>query len=66
VNAFNLKVRKALIREGLGMVNYAQRADGTTFFRLVFPNHQTQAEHLPQLFELILRVAQSVELSKES
>ena len=35
------------------MVNYAQRADGTIFFRLVFPNHQTKGEHVAELMKLI-------------
>lgn len=57
INLFTLKVRKALVKEGRTMVNYAQRSDGTIFFRLVFPNHQTQKIHVNELLEIILETA---------
>lgn len=58
---FTLKVRKALIHEGKALVNYAQRADGTIFFRLVFPNHQTTSAHITELLQLIEEKAQEIE-----
>jgi glutamate/tyrosine decarboxylase-like PLP-dependent enzyme len=57
INSFTLKVRKALVKEGRAMVNYAQRADGTIFFRLVFPNHQTERAHISELLKIILETA---------
>jgi glutamate/tyrosine decarboxylase-like PLP-dependent enzyme len=60
INSFTLKVRNALVREGRAMVNYAQRADGTIFFRLVFPNHQTQKAHVSELLKIILETADRV------
>lgn len=62
INSFTLKVRQALLEEGKAMVNYAQRADGTIFFRLVFPNHQTQKQHLSELFKLITEKADTLEM----
>ena len=62
---FTLKVRKALVAEGKALVNYAKRADGTVFFRLVFPNHQTTTEHISQLLQLIQEKADKLELSTE-
>jgi glutamate/tyrosine decarboxylase-like PLP-dependent enzyme len=61
-NSFTLKVRQALVKEGKAMVNYAQRADGTIFFRLVFPNHNTQEQHITELLRLILETAQRVDI----
>lgn len=58
INSFTLKVRQELIKEGKAMVNYAQRPDGTIFFRLVFPNHQTQKSHISELFKMILETAE--------
>lgn len=57
INSFTLRVRKALVKEGRAMVNYAQRADGTIFFRLVFPNHNTQKSHVSELLKIILETA---------
>ncbi len=53
INSFTLKVRKELIASGKAMVNYAERADGTIFFRLVFPNHLTKKEHVSELLKII-------------
>lgn len=53
INSFTLKVRNALVKDGKAMLNYAQRPDGTIFFRLVFPNHQTQEAHVAELIKLI-------------
>lgn len=65
INSFTLKVRKALVKEGKALVNYAERADGTVFFRLVFPNHQTQMEHINQLLKLIVEKAEQLDLLGE-
>jgi glutamate/tyrosine decarboxylase-like PLP-dependent enzyme len=62
INSFTLKVRKALIKEGRAMVNYAQRADGTIFFRLVFPNHNTQKSHISELLKIILETADRIDI----
>lgn len=62
INSFTLKVREALIKEGRAMVNYAQRADSTIFFRLVFPNHQTQKAHIAELLKIILETADRVDI----
>lgn len=62
INAFTLKVRKALIKEGKAMVNYAQRADGTIFFRLVFPNHVTEKGHVTELLKIILETADRIDI----
>jgi glutamate/tyrosine decarboxylase-like PLP-dependent enzyme len=62
INSFTLKVRKALVKEGKAMVNYAQRADGTIFFRLVFPNHQTQRSHISELLKIILETADRIDI----
>jgi glutamate/tyrosine decarboxylase-like PLP-dependent enzyme len=62
INDLTLKVRQELIQQGQAMVNYAQRADGTIFFRLVFPNHQTKLEHINELLKIIAEVADRVEL----
>jgi glutamate/tyrosine decarboxylase-like PLP-dependent enzyme len=53
VNAFTLRVRRHLVGEGRALVNYATRADGTIFFRLVLPNQQTTRADLVGLFDLI-------------
>lgn len=63
INSFTLKVRAALLKEGQAMVNYAKRPDGTIFFRLVFPNHLTQKEHVSSLLELIIKEAEKLDLS---
>lgn len=62
INSFTLRVRKALVKEGKAMVNYAQRADGTIFFRLVFPNHQTQRSHISELLKIILETADRLDI----
>ncbi len=62
INSFTLRVRKALVKEGRAMVNYAERADGTIFFRLVFPNHQTQKSHIEELFKIILETADRLDI----
>lgn len=62
INSFTLRVRKALVKEGKAMVNYAERADGTIFFRLVFPNHQTQRQHIGELFKIILETADRIDI----
>lgn len=61
-NSFTLRVRKALVKEGRSMVNYAQRPDGTIFFRLVFPNHRTQKSDLSELFKMILETADRLDI----
>ena len=62
INSFTLKLRKALVKEGKAMVNYAQRTDGTIFFRLVFPNHQTERAHISELFKIILETADRIDI----
>lgn len=62
INAFTLRVRKALVKEGKALVNYAQRADGTIFFRLVLPNHQTQKSHISELLKIILETADRLDI----
>lgn len=62
INSFTLKVRKALVKEGRAMVNYAERADGTIFFRLVFPNHRTQKAHVSELLKIILETADRLDI----
>jgi glutamate/tyrosine decarboxylase-like PLP-dependent enzyme len=62
INSFTLKVRKAMVKEGKAMVNYAQRADGTIFFRLVFPNHQTERAHISELLKIILETADRLDI----
>jgi glutamate/tyrosine decarboxylase-like PLP-dependent enzyme len=62
INAFTLRVRNALVKEGKAMINYAQRPDGTIFFRLVFPNHCTEKVHLSELFKLILETAYRLDI----
>lgn len=62
INSFTLKVRKALVEEGKAMVNYAQRPDGTIFFRLVFPNHQTTRAHVSELLKLIVETAERLDI----
>lgn len=57
INTFTRKIRERLIKEGRAMVNYAQRPDGTLFFRLVFPNHRTQKGHVSEVLKLILEKA---------
>lgn len=61
-SSFTLKVRQELLRSGKAMVNYAQRPDGTIFFRLVFPNHGTQKSHISQLLKEILGIAEELDL----
>lgn len=61
INAFTLKVRKELLASGKAMVNYAERADGTIFLRLVFPNHLTQKSHVSELLKHITDVAELIE-----
>lgn len=61
-NSFTLKVRTALVKSGKALVNYAQRPDGTVFFRLVFPNHQTEKTHIIDLIKIILETADQVDI----
>jgi glutamate/tyrosine decarboxylase-like PLP-dependent enzyme len=65
INSFTLKIREKLVQEGRAMVNYAKRADGTIFFRLVFPNHQTQRAHVSELLKIILEKADLIENLRE-
>lgn len=62
INSFTLRVREELIKNGKAMVNYAQRPDGTIFFRLVFPNHKTQKSHVSELFKMILETADRLDI----
>jgi glutamate/tyrosine decarboxylase-like PLP-dependent enzyme len=62
INSYTLRLRKALVKEGKAMVNYAQRADGTIFFRLVFPNHRTQKSHISELLKIILETADRLDI----
>lgn len=62
INSFTLKVRKALLASGKAMVNYAERTDGTIFFRLVFPNHLTKKGHVVELLKLITEAAEALDL----
>ena len=62
-NSFTLKVRKELLASGRAMVNYAERADGTIFLRLVFPNHLTEKCHVSELLKIIAEAAEQVELN---
>ncbi|MGE3608706.1 MAG: aspartate aminotransferase family protein [Bacteriovoracaceae bacterium] len=62
INSFTLKVRNALVKEGKALVNYAQRPDGTIFFRVVFPNHSTQKSDISELLKLIREKAEEIEL----
>jgi len=62
LSSFTLRVRKAMVKEGKAMVNYAQSADGTIFFRLVFPNHQTDLSHINDLLKIILETADRVDI----
>jgi glutamate/tyrosine decarboxylase-like PLP-dependent enzyme len=61
INEFTKQVRYALVQEGKAMVNYAERADGTIFFRLVFPNHNTRPEHIQALLRIVLEKADKLE-----
>lgn len=61
-NSFTLKVRQELLSSGRAMVNYAERPDGTTFFRLVFPNHGTTKGHISELLKHILEIAEGLDL----
>lgn len=62
INSFTLKVRKALVESGKAMVNYAERTDGTIFFRLVFPNHGTTRGHVSELLKMILETADRLDI----
>ncbi len=62
ISSFTLRVREALVKEGKAMVNYAQRPDGTIFFRLVFPNHQTERSHISELLKMILETADRLDI----
>lgn len=62
INSFTLRVRKALLKNGRAMVNYAERTDGTIFFRLVFPNHNTQKAHISELLKIILETADRLDI----
>lgn len=50
MNQFTLKVRTHLVKNGRALVNYVQKPDGTTFFRLVTSNNQTTQDHIDRLF----------------
>ena len=63
LNSFTLKVRKHLIASGRAMVNFAERADGTIFLRLVFPNHLTDKGHVTELLKIIEEIADLTEQS---
>ncbi len=65
VNSFTLKIRKELLASGRAMVNYAERADGTIFFRLVFPNHLTQKSHVSELLKIIQEIAEITEMNSD-
>jgi glutamate/tyrosine decarboxylase-like PLP-dependent enzyme len=65
INSFTLKVRKELLASGKAMVNYAERADGTILFRLVFPNHLTQKSHVSELLKIIQEIAELIELNSD-
>jgi len=62
ISAFTLRVRNAVVKEGRALVNYAQRADGTIFFRLVFPNHKTEKSHISELLKIILETADRLDI----
>ena len=62
INTFTLNVRKSLVHQGKCLVNYAKRSDGTIFFRLVLPNHQTQKSHIDGLMQSILEIADSLDV----
>lgn len=49
INQFTLKVRTHMVQGGKALVNYAERSDGTLFFRLVMSNNQTTIEDLDRL-----------------
>lgn len=53
INEFTEATRRRLIYKGMAMVNYAERPDGSIFFRLVLPNHNTTKEHIDYLLDLI-------------
>src|SRR5690606_4662973 len=42
INEYTQEIRQRLVAKGQAMVNYAERPDGTIFFRLVIPNHHTK------------------------
>lgn len=65
INSFTLKVRKELLASGRAMVNYAERADGTIFLRLVFPNHLTQKSHVSELMKIVTEIADLVEMNSD-
>lgn len=62
INSFTLRVRNSVVKEGRALVNYAQRADGTIFFRLVFPNHKTEKAHISELLKIILETADRLDI----
>lgn len=53
INEYTHEIRQRLVTKGQAMVNYAERPDGTIFFRLVLPNHHTKREHIDYLLDLI-------------
>lgn len=53
INEYTEETRRRLLHKGMAMVNYAERPDGTIFFRLVLPNHHTTKEHIDYLLDLI-------------
>lgn len=53
INQFTLKVRTHLVQTGKALVNYAERSDGTLFFRLVMSNNQTTIQDLDNLIKAL-------------
>lgn len=61
INDYNLQIRRKILEDGEIMINYNQRPDGMVFFRLVFPNHQTQRNHVDHIMKVILSTADKIE-----
>jgi len=53
INEYTQAIRQRVVTKGLAMVNYAERPDGTIFFRLVLPNYHTKKEHIDYLLDMI-------------
>jgi len=54
-NEFTLNVRTDLVRRGVALINYVERPDKTTFFRVVTANNQTSFSDIDRLFEELQR-----------
>jgi len=54
-NEFTLNVRTHLVRKGVALINYVERPDRTTFFRVVTANNQTQFSDIDRMFEELQR-----------